>query len=1173
VFVLLFHKEERLKTMLDLIPPDRISVQYLQLLVNANPEDAPLRLELARQYIKTGNMDEALVVLKPLLAKQGREAIDAKLLSLELGLKLYYGKPATDASKENDLAELKKNIADIANGTVPVDLFPVVIQRCLELGQPELAAKLYQRWTGMDEEHHFDRLKEAGRWYVAAGVPLQAADIYKKAYAETNNTELARQFALLTINALRAADKGSLALAFIKECLQRFPNDTPLLEEAIALALANNDPKQAVEWGNMRLALTPDNPEQINKQVDVALAAGSLDIAWLLSERLLVLTPKDAHVHERTAQIAEWTGKPALALPQWVWLVRQDNKNNIAMDNALRLAKGLNAGETTIELLTLASKKRVLTDAEFNDIVAIFNNANDSKPLVSFLKRYLIQYPLKQSVWETLAKAQENAGLLAEAIISWQYIATHFDKPIQAVIHQAELLRRTDQAEKAYSLLVSNQKRVTVDDTAFWQLSADLSWELKQFDNALLAYKTLWKSETGNAVVAERLIQLFKDKKQPKDAIAIACEAYQRLKEPRWLLLAMDTATQFGLWDKLRQLVQTADADKKQFETLEMYWLILAQLHNYDQQPQQVLADYQQALIINPASVSAKGGILWALMDQQDNQGLASYLDRWQQDAMTAPSLWGVYGLGLSKLGKHEQALPWFERKTEQNHDDYLWLLSYADTLVKANRVDAALMLREYVLLKLRATLQQKHKKANPDELKKLLQPAYLTLFRNMEGVDFEESILQKFSAQGMKDPMVRELVIASYLSQENFAAARFWLLRAHAARLQTPVGQRLTLALADNDQATLADILSKEGDKLTLLDQVEPLKQLGRTDEALAALDKYLQTTEDMGVDQSGLYRYRNELRILQSPQLAVGWDMKKLGFLGITQNQARFTLPLSNKSLAVQFRHNYLNSSSKELQLLANNEIDLAIEGKYPFSSGHQLQLNVGTNLQNQQSVIYGAMSFSYKVSNFLDANVRLGLNELSTETATFRALGAKDKLSIMLAAKLSRQSYFQLDLDGHRYLTRQGSLLGEGYRISSVLGYTLLRASPVWQIRLQGSWESNRLQDNLPDELRSALPSPWFNMQTVIPKSYGTAGIGTTIRYNLSEQEIPRQPYILLDGWVGWAVPANVLAFNGRIALGISLFKADVLSMGAFYGNVQGGQANAAYQGIDVQYTLRF
>lgn len=1170
VFMLLFHKEESLKATFERVRPDRISVLYLQLLMDMDPDDASLRLDLARQLVRIDDMDKAYLVLKPLLGQQGREATEARLLSLELDMKMYFSMAATDPAKAKALADLGKKISAFVDESVPVDLLPKVIQHSLEFGQPLTAAKLYERWAGADNAHRFDHLKAAGRWYMAAGLPLSAAEVYDKAYAAAGNDEQARQSALLAIDALQAADKAPLALTLIKNSLQRLKNDKALLDKAIALSLAIDDPKQALAWGNLRLSLTPDDPEQISRQMDLALAAGAPDAALPLAERLSALQPKDRHVHERTAQIAEWAGKPDLALNQWIWLARQDKKDEAAIENALRLAKGLYAGETIIEMLTARSEKRALTGDDLNSLIEAFNNVDNSAHLASFLRGYLIKYPNEREAWKALAKAQEDAGQVLEAIATWQHVAVRFGQPVQAAVQQSQLLWRAGESEKALALLLRNRERAAPKDAEFWQLLADLSWELEQTDNALLAYKTLWKTEAADELAAERLIQLLKEDSQAQEAIAVARQAYRRFSQPRWLLLAMDTAVDFQLWKELGKLLQTADADKRQFEPLEMYWLKRAQLHGHDHQMQQVLADYQQALKANPASIVAKEGVLWALIEQRDKQNLANFLQLWQQDAMTTPSLWGVYGLGLSQLGRDEQALAWFERSVKLNQDNYLWLLTYADTLAKAGHADAALDLRQHVLFKLRAKLRQSN---DPADSASLLQPAYLALVRELDGADFEEMTLQKLAAKGMDDPVVRELAVASYLSQENFDAARFWLLRAHAARQQTPVWQRLTLALADNDKATAADILSKEGDKLTLLDRVEPLKRLDRADEALALLDNYLQTSDDIGIDQPELYRYRDELALQQSARLDLAWDIKSLGVLDINQSQARFTLPLSEKALAFQFRHNYLHTGSSELALPAHDEFDLSLEGNYVFQSGDLLQLNIGGNLQNQESLVYGSIGLTSRLADFLQANVRVGLHELSTETAQLRALGAKDKVSLILSGELTRQSFFQLDIDGHRYLTRQGSVFAEGYRINSILGYTLLKAMPAWQVRLQGSWESNSLEDNLPPELRSSLLSPFANVETMISQDYATMGVGTTFRYGLSEQDIPRQPYLLVDAWIGWAWPSNEVAYNARLGAGISLFKADVLSISAFYGNVQGGKADEAYEGVGVQYSIRF
>ena len=83
----------------------------------------------------------------------------------------------------------------------------------------------------------------------------------------------------------------------------------------------------------------------------------------------------------------------------------------------------------------------------------------------------------------------------------------------------------------------------------------------------------------------------------------------------------------------------------------------------------------------------------------------------------------------------------------------------------------------------------------------------------------------------------------------------------------------------------------------------------------------------------------------------------------------------------------------------------------------------------------------------------------------------------------------------------------------------------------------------------------------------------GIGTSFRYGPSDQGVVRRPFILADAWVGGVWPANDLGYNGRLSMGTSLFGPDILSVGAFYSNVQGGRTNQPFAGVGVQYSFRF
>lgn len=86
----------------------------------------------------------------------------------------------------------------------------------------------------------------------------------------------------------------------------------------------------------------------------------------------------------------------------------------------------------------------------------------------------------------------------------------------------------------------------------------------------------------------------------------------------------------------------------------------------------------------------------------------------------------------------------------------------------------------------------------------------------------------------------------------------------------------------------------------------------------------------------------------------------------------------------------------------------------------------------------------------------------------------------------------------------------------------------------------------------------------METLITPSFGTFGAGTTFRYGASGLSVLRRPFVLADAWAGGIWPANVVGYNGRIAVGISLLGPDILSAGAFYSNIQGGKTDQAYRG---------
>lgn len=378
IFALMFHKEEQLKELFQLAKPDHISVLYLRLLLNITPDDENLRIELANQYVNLGQYDNAREELNFLILHNGHTSLHARLLLLEIDLSDYFLLSIHDTRRKTELEKLQAGIIAISKIAIPVELFPKIIKLSLELNQPSIAADLYYQWSVSDFEMQgkFEKLKEAAQWYIASGLPDKAAAIYHESFELTETAVHARQFALLTLQTLQSAGDSKRAIEYFRIYQQRFPEDTELLDEAINISLRNGDPEQAYELGAMRLALDPNDPNQLGKQYDRALAIGKTQQALILTQRLIEISPQDHSSHEKLAQIAEWSQQPKLAVKEWQWLAR-NRKDTPAILNALRLATQLNLHNISIEMLERLSTIRELSKEEMNNLLYAYDNMHN----------------------------------------------------------------------------------------------------------------------------------------------------------------------------------------------------------------------------------------------------------------------------------------------------------------------------------------------------------------------------------------------------------------------------------------------------------------------------------------------------------------------------------------------------------------------------------------------------------------------------------------------------------------------------------------------------------------------------------------------------------------------------------------------------------------------------
>lgn len=300
--------------------PNAYSIAYLRVLTRADPRDMHLHLLYARHLQALGQLDEALEAVEPVLADPllGADARDLRFdLMLARARSIPEGDPARTVAFRNVTAEL----TTMAQLPEKRDDLVHFAQLALQLDEPALAARYYLRAADADAVHKAEYLVEAGKWLRASGDGVAAARAFDHAASTETDPAHARVDRMAALDALQAADRVGdacdLALGYSKDA----PNDREMLSRAVGLASAANRVQLARELGRTLLATNPDSADLMLAQAKRELAAGDPAAALPLITKVRERNPQDRSLRELEAHVAEWSGKPEMALDDWLWLL------------------------------------------------------------------------------------------------------------------------------------------------------------------------------------------------------------------------------------------------------------------------------------------------------------------------------------------------------------------------------------------------------------------------------------------------------------------------------------------------------------------------------------------------------------------------------------------------------------------------------------------------------------------------------------------------------------------------------------------------------------------------------------------------------------------------------------------------------------------------------------
>jgi predicted Zn-dependent protease len=1167
-FVGLFPSQQRLNALTRQRESDPLSIAYMQLLLRTHPDDEALRTAVAHNLAGAGKWDEARATLTPLLGEAGETGQRMRMEALELELFILQQLPKESPQRSVVMGKITERIEGLRKEPLKALALVRLAEISLAVTLPGEAAQIYHQLALREPGRRPSWLELAATQYLASNSPERAAQLYEKAALQaTSDGPEHRKYTLLALDAYLAANKGSEALRLAEASVPRFARDPEFMQRVVALALAQNNVVAAQRLGRQLVALKPNDAGVLLKQFELEVAAKDLPAALALASSLVALEPAQPEHRLRLARMAEWAGKPEMALEQWALLARSAPASE-AMDNALRLAQGLQKDGLWLELAALAVQKRPLKPQESAALAAIQARDAGSRPLIAFLSDYRKHYPLQPSQGEALANALGRQGDVPAALAVWQEMSPKQISPVEAARRQAELLIRLQKPDEAWAVLQQVRPQAAPGETAYWQSVGDLAWAREPRSEALAPYRTVLDAGSFNVLAMERLIELYNTSAEPEKAIAVGQQGYRQLGEARWLLLAMDAASRASDWEALRGLSRQARKDEEKFAKSEMYWLLEAQLASHDASKARARTAYQRALALNPASVATRVQLLWFEMDAGNPSQLGGYLQQWQADAQAEPAYWPAYAVALLQLKKPQESLVWFERQARAQPQDVMWGLNHAQALEAADQKDAARRLRSSLLPRLKEKLGPADAMTRPRD--KGLMLAYASIVRDVDGATASDQVLQQMLRNGHDDADVYQLLVASSLSQEKFDQAHDWLVRAEAAHHRLPAYQSLAVALEQDDRPALEKILLQRDKELSPADQVTALRQLGRHVLALSLTEKSLLEADEESSER--LRQHRDQLRVQLVRRIEAGYERRNLTDLKIRRAEAAASFPLDSGRATVRLAHNSLRADGSTLKAVNGlSENDASVQADLSFGKD-PLRFTLGRNQRSDKSLTYGRLEWTHALGKRMTARLDLSFHGLTEETSALRAFGSKDKVAIGLSGKPSEASYARVELAGQRFNTRSGDKLGEGYRIEGEFGGTPFKSAPAWQMRVSGSSEKNRLVDRLPPSLAASLQLPPTAVENVLSPRFSTLGVGATYRYGAPEGA-QRRTQGVVDGWVGRQWPANEFAYSLRAGVSVPVTDAGQVRLEGFYTNVQGGVSTQANRGVSIWYRHEF
>ncbi len=696
-FWVLFPRQPAFRDPANLSAKDALSVAYLRVLVQSDPENAPLRLSFVQLLTEAGMIDEAATAIAPLQhAPESNLTYEVRLADLRLTLQQLYRRPAPDieASLRTRISQLVPSLLHIARNDRELNQ---VVASAEQFGEPSLLAETFEQLIVLKNETHDKKLRWlvfAARQRIAADQPRLAARNFMKAFKIEENPQGKLELAK---SALRAYLQAGLnqeaqkeeALNVAIRVHERVEADTELLLLGANIAEPLADHMHALAWleqAGERLPRDQMLAERIVRlQVSMGLLADTLSRAAQLR---LDLAP-GSNRHRLLAQIYDWNGHSDEALEMWLSFARA-KADREAEARAFALAQAKPDNNALVQLLESVMVRRPLTQVEADAYVKAGLTVAQPGHVEQQLRRHAERFESSPAALKALADVLILEGKPRAAL------AVHEGLPAgENAQRRTELARLYDEAgnaQKSFDLLL--QELVSFDQPhteEYWLLLAKVSTQLGQDSHARRAYEKALALRPDDAEILENLQRLAVRHDDEKASEQLARYGWDRLRRIEDLQRLMRFSWKRENWLELDQWLSLADemqsAKPLLLSQAQDYWYFRAMRKMANGDRDAAEHALRQVLRLRGPDPEITEAMVWLLLSGKkiDHASLDAIIQPFRsqsgtQSELSAP-LTEALAAAEQTLGKPIQAAAWYQQSLVARPGDFLWTLMLADNM------------------------------------------------------------------------------------------------------------------------------------------------------------------------------------------------------------------------------------------------------------------------------------------------------------------------------------------------------------------------------------------------------------------------------------------------------------------------------------------------------------